>query len=68
MVRQLRTFAGEVNRAAYEVGTEGILGGQASVEGVQGIWADLTVNVNVRIFGHLTFRLLNPGHREWLPT
>jgi hypothetical protein len=47
MVSQLRTFAAEVTRVALEVGTEGILGGQATVEGVQGVWADLTTNVNV---------------------
>ena len=47
MVDQLSTFASEVTRVALEVGTEGILGGQARVEGVQGTWADLTRNVNV---------------------
>jgi osomolarity two-component system sensor histidine kinase NIK1 len=50
MVSQLRTFAAEVTRVALEVGTEGILGGQATVEGVQGVWADLTTNVNVSVF------------------
>jgi hypothetical protein len=50
MVSQLRTFAAEVTRVALEVGTEGILGGQATVEGVQGVWADLTTNVNVGLF------------------
>ena len=50
MVSQLRTFAAEVTRVALEVGTEGILGGQATVEGVQGVWADLTTNVNVSLF------------------
>jgi hypothetical protein len=49
MVSQLRTFAAEVTRVALEVGTEGILGGQATVEGVQGVWADLTTNVNVSL-------------------
>ena len=34
MVDQLRSFAAEVTRVAREVGTEGILGGQARVEGV----------------------------------
>ena len=48
MVSQLSTFASEVTRVALEVGTQGILGGQARVEGVQGTWADLTRNVNVR--------------------
>lgn len=48
MVDQLSAFASEVTRVALEVGTQGILGGQARVEGVQGTWADLTRNVNVR--------------------
>jgi osomolarity two-component system sensor histidine kinase NIK1 len=47
MVRQLTTFATEVTRVALEVGTQGILGGQAVVEGVEGVWEDLTTNVNV---------------------
>ncbi|KAF7305398.1 hypothetical protein HMN09_00792200 [Mycena chlorophos] len=46
MVSQLSTFASEVTRVALEVGTEGKLGGQAEVEGVQGTWKDLTNNVN----------------------
>ncbi|KAL2258794.1 hypothetical protein VTK26DRAFT_7751 [Humicola hyalothermophila] len=46
MVDQLRTFASEVTRVARDVGTEGMLGGQADVEGVQGMWNELTVNVN----------------------
>ena len=46
MVDQLRSFAAEVTRVAREVGTEGILGGQAQVPGVAGTWKDLTDNVN----------------------
>ncbi|WP_454130568.1 HAMP domain-containing protein [Kitasatospora aureofaciens] len=46
MVDQLSSFADEVTRVAREVGTEGILGGQARVRGVSGIWKDLTDNVN----------------------
>jgi HAMP domain-containing protein/CheY-like chemotaxis protein/signal transduction histidine kinase len=46
MVEQLRGFASEVTRVAREVGTEGKLGGQASVPGVAGTWKDLTDNVN----------------------
>jgi hypothetical protein len=46
MVDQLRSFADEVTRVAREVGTEGILGGQAQVKGVSGTWKDLTDNVN----------------------
>jgi osomolarity two-component system, sensor histidine kinase NIK1 len=47
MVEQLRTFSQEVTRVALEVGTQGILGGQAQVEGVEGTWRHLTDNVNV---------------------
>lgn len=46
MVDQLRTFATEVTRVARDVGTEGVLGGQARIDGVQGVWNELTVNVN----------------------
>jgi HAMP domain-containing protein len=46
MVEKLRIFADEVSRVAREVGTEGRLGGQASVPGVGGTWKDLTDNVN----------------------
>ena len=46
MVDQLRTFATEVTRVARDVGTEGKLGGQAKIEGVKGMWSELTVNVN----------------------
>ena len=46
MVDQLRTFATEVSRVSQDVGTEGVLGGQAQIEGVKGMWMDLTTNVN----------------------
>ncbi|MCU1663007.1 MAG: hybrid sensor histidine kinase/response regulator, partial [Pseudonocardia sp.] len=46
MVDQLSSFADEVTRVAREVGTEGMLGGQAQVRGVSGTWRDLTENVN----------------------
>ena len=46
MVDQLRSFAAEVTRVAREVGTEGKLGGQATVPGVAGTWKDLTDSVN----------------------
>ncbi|HET6725798.1 MAG TPA: response regulator, partial [Gammaproteobacteria bacterium] len=46
MVDQLSSFADEVTRVAREVGTEGILGGQAQVRGVSGTWRELTDNVN----------------------
>ncbi|KKC25750.1 HAMP domain-containing protein [Sphingomonas sp. SRS2] len=47
MVGQLASFASEVTRVAREVGTEGKLGGQATVKGVAGTWKDLTDNVNL---------------------
>ncbi|MBI3359409.1 MAG: HAMP domain-containing protein, partial [Nitrospirae bacterium] len=46
MVDQLNGFSSEVTRVAREVGTEGKLGGQATVKGVGGTWKDLTDNVN----------------------
>src|SRR5436853_37414 len=46
MVDQLATFADEVTRVAREVGSEGILGGFAQVEGVSGVWRGLTESVN----------------------
>src|SRR5205809_484442 len=58
MVDQLRSFASEVTRVAREVGTEGRLGGQANVEGVSGVWKDLTDNVNT-LAGNLTTQVRN---------
>ncbi len=65
MVDQLSAFASEVTRVALEVGTEGILGGQARVEGVQGTWADLTRNVNVRSFIVISWSATNNLCRKW---
>src|SRR6476661_4471726 len=56
MVDTLRAFADEVTRVAREVGTEGILGGQAQVRGVAGTWKKLTENVN-QLAGTLTTQL-----------
>jgi len=47
MVDQLNAFAAEVTRMAREVGTDGTLGGQAQVPGVDGTVNDLTDTVNV---------------------
>jgi len=58
MVDQLSAFASEVTRVAREVGTGGILGGQASVRGVSGTWKDLTENVNA-MAGNLTVQVRN---------
>ena len=38
MVAQLSTLTNKVTRVSLEVGTEGILGGQAFVPEVQGMW------------------------------
>jgi HAMP domain-containing protein/signal transduction histidine kinase/CheY-like chemotaxis protein len=58
MVDQLRAFASEVTRVSREVGTEGKLGGQASVPGAAGTWKDLTDNVNF-MAGNLTSQVRN---------
>src|SRR5205085_2190820 len=46
MTYTLSIFAEQVTTVAREVGTEGILGGQAKVPNVAGTWNDLTENVN----------------------
>src|SRR2546430_744249 len=61
MVDQLSSFADEVTRVAREVGTEGILGGQAHVKGVSGTWKDLTDNVN-NMASNLTSQVRNIAH------
>ncbi len=58
MVDQLNSFASEVTRVALEVGTEGKLGGQATVKGVGGVWKDLTDSVN-QMAGNLTAQVRN---------
>ncbi|MFD8015257.1 HAMP domain-containing protein [Streptomyces sp. NPDC059762] len=58
MVDQLSSFADQVTRVAREVGTEGILGGQAEVQGVSGTWKDLTQSVNF-MANNLTFQVRN---------
>ena len=58
MVDQLRSFSSEVTRVAREVGSDGILGGQARVEGVSGTWKDLTDSVN-SMAGNLTSQVRN---------
>src|SRR3954451_3424672 len=58
MVDQLNSFASEVTRVAREVGSEGRLGGQAQVQGVGGVWKDLTDNVN-GMAGNLTGQVRN---------
>src|SRR4051812_43389492 len=51
MVAQLSTLANEVTRVSIEVGTEGILGGQAVVADVQGMWKVLPLRLfNTELF------------------
>ncbi len=57
----LRLFADEVTRVAREVGTEGLLGGQATVPGVAGTWKDLTDAVNV-MAANLTSQVRGIAH------
>ena len=52
IVDQLQQFAQEVTKIAREVDTEGQLGVQATVHGVEGTWSDLTKSVN-----HLSMNL-----------
>src|SRR6201986_2041913 len=58
MVKQLNLFTMEVTRVAREVGSEGKLGGQAKVKGVDGVWKDLTDSVN-QMAGNLTAQVRN---------
>ena len=47
MVDQLSLVRRRGDARRREVGTEGVLGGQAQVRGVSGVWRELTENVNV---------------------
>ncbi len=58
LVDQLNSFGSEVTRVALEVGTEGRLGGQATVKGVGGVWKDLTDSVN-QMASNLTGQVRN---------
>ena len=63
MTDTLATFAEQVTGVAREVGTEGMLGGQADVPNVAGTWKDLTDNVNL-MASNLTDQVRNiaAGH------
>ncbi|KAG0740276.1 hypothetical protein G6F62_011504 [Rhizopus arrhizus] len=61
MVNHLNLFASEVTRVAHEVGTEGKLGAQAKVAGVNGIWKELTDNVNT-MANNLTNQVRDIAH------
>ena len=58
MVAQLSTLANEVTRVSLEVGTEGILGGQAFVRDVQGIWKVCLAFLSTMILFSKRFGLL----------
>jgi HAMP domain-containing protein len=70
MVDQLNSFGSEVFRVAREVGSEGKLGGQADVPGVEGLWKDLTDSVN-KMASNLThgLEILQKSHGscQWRP-
>src|SRR5690606_10636915 len=57
-VKPLSAFAEQVTKVAREVGTDGILGGQAHVPGVAGTWKDLTESVN-QMASNLTGQVRN---------
>ena len=46
MVLQLGTLVTEMTRLTLEVGSQGKLGGMAEVPLVEGVWRELTDNVN----------------------
>ncbi|GME84996.1 unnamed protein product [[Candida] boidinii] len=63
MVDSLQVFAKEVTRVAKDVGIDGKLGVQAEVQDVDGLWKEITTNVNtmasnlttqVRAFAQIT--------------
>ena len=58
MIEQMSEFSSEVTRVALEVGTAGLLGGQAKVKGVSGVWKDLTDSVN-QMANNLTAQVRN---------
>ena len=58
MIEQMGEFSSEVTRVALEVGTAGLLGGQAKVKGVSGVWKDLTDSVN-QMANNLTAQVRN---------
>src|SRR5882724_8119758 len=58
LVDQLNSFGSEVTRVALEVGTEGKLGGQATVKGIGGVWKNLTDSVN-QMADNLTAQVRN---------
>jgi signal transduction histidine kinase/HAMP domain-containing protein/ActR/RegA family two-component response regulator len=58
VVGRLRTVSTGVSRVVREMGTEGKLGGQASVKGLSGNWKELVDDVNL-LAGNLTAQVRN---------
>jgi HAMP domain-containing protein/signal transduction histidine kinase/CheY-like chemotaxis protein len=58
VVGRLRTVSSGVSRVVREMGTEGKLGSQASVESLSGTWKDLIDDVNL-LAGNLTAQVRN---------
>jgi HAMP domain-containing protein/GAF domain-containing protein len=58
VVARLRTVSTGVSRLVREMGTEGKLGGQASVGGLSGTWKDLVDDVNL-LAANLTAQVRN---------
>jgi osomolarity two-component system sensor histidine kinase NIK1 len=63
MVSRLDAWSLAVKQVAREVGVEGVMGGQATIESIEGRWREITVSVNtmannltsqVRAFGEIT--------------
>lgn len=65
MVDQLQEFASQVTYLAKEVGTEGRLGGQANLPGVDGIWAELTDSGMYRYYGFFCLSLTPRQSMSW---
>lgn len=47
MLDTLNCFCSEVTRVSREIGSEGLLGGQAKVPGIDGRWKDITDSINM---------------------
>ncbi len=58
LISNLRNFTSEVIRITNEVGRQGKLGSQANINGLSGIWKDLTDNVNT-MADNLTIQVRN---------
>jgi signal transduction histidine kinase len=64
---QLALFTSQVTRVAREVGTEGQLGGQVQLPGLEGTWKDLADSVN-SMAGNLRQTAITNQEQDWLQT